>query len=255
MTTLLQNEHQSIFDATQQYGKQLIWIATSLLLAIIILFIDARFFASFSYVIYGLFILLLLAVLFFGKEVAGSRSWFEITESFRLQPSEFAKFATALALSKFLSEVNIKKEKNKIKLLSYAIIFLPAVLIIFQHDTGSAIVFLSFMLVLYRENISGRLLLFGVIAVVLFLMTLLILKFYIVVAIVLIAAILIFFSNKKRKSILTISMVAVVSVVYVFSVDYVYENILETHQKTRIDVLLGKVDDNKGVALNSSIYS
>jgi rod shape determining protein RodA len=244
------SEHQSIFDVTQQYGKQLIWIATSLFLGIVILFIDARFFSSFSYVVYGLFVFLLLAVLFFGKEVSGSRSWFEITENFRLQPSEFAKFATALALSKFLSEINIKKGFNKTKLISYSIIFLPVALILFQHDTGSAIVFLAFILVLYREGISGKLLLFGIMAIVLFIMTLLLLKFYVVLAVVLVTAALIFFSNKKRKSILNISLIAAISIAYIFSVDYVYEDILETHQKTRIDVLLGRVDDNKGVGYN-----
>ena len=153
-------EHQNIFDLSQNYGKQLIWISTSAFLALVILIIDAKFFSTFSYVIYLLVIVMLIGVLLFGKEIAGSKSWFQIG-SFSLQPSEFAKFATALALAKYLSKIDLNINRFTTKMVAAMIIIAPAVLILLQHDTGSAIVFFALILVLYREGLSGNILLLG----------------------------------------------------------------------------------------------
>src|SRR5687768_5161280 len=131
-------EHQSILDISQNYGRQLIWICTSLVIAIIILVIDGKFFEAFAFPIYGTVILLLIAVLLLGREVAGSKSWFEIG-AFRLQPAEFAKFATNLALAKFLSSVNINMKDLQTKLIGGIIILIPFAMILMQNDTGSAL--------------------------------------------------------------------------------------------------------------------
>ena len=139
--------HQSIFDVSQKYGKQLMWIAAGTIILILIFLIDSKFYTAFPIPIYIFVMLLLVFVLLFGREVNGARSWFEIGP-FRLQPAEFAKLATALALSKFLSSYNLKILKFKNLLIIAAIVFFPAVLIILQNDTGSALVYITFVLVL-----------------------------------------------------------------------------------------------------------
>ncbi|MFM7768856.1 MAG: rod shape-determining protein RodA, partial [Bacteroidota bacterium] len=129
-------EHSSIFDLSQNYGKQLMWIVTSLVLAIFILVIDSKFYEAFAFPAYLLTLLLLMAVLILGREVAGSKSWFEIG-SFRLQPAEFTKMATALVLARFLSTVNIDMRDLRTKVVAGVIILVPMAMILLQNDTGS----------------------------------------------------------------------------------------------------------------------
>lgn len=241
-------EHKSIFDISQSYGKQLIWIITSIILAIIILIIDAKFFSTFSYLIYFITILLLIAVLLMGKEIAGSRSWFQIG-SFSLQPSEFAKFATNLALAKYLSKLNINIHKFKTKLNAFFILALPTVLILLQNDTGSALVYFSFIFVLYREGLSGNIMIAGVLIALLFILTLLLNKF-IVVGILFTIAIFIIIIKKNKRNILIVFGLYILAFGFVFSVDYAFEKMLEPHQKKRINVLIGKETDLKGAGYN-----
>ena len=127
--------HTSIFDKDMNYGKQMVWILTSVFLIMLILIIDAKFFTTFSWVIYILVMGMLIGVLLFGREIAGSKSWFQVG-SFSLQPSEFAKFATALALAKFISKINTGFTKLSSRITAGGIIFVPIVLILLQHDTG-----------------------------------------------------------------------------------------------------------------------
>ncbi|MFT6199961.1 MAG: rod shape determining protein RodA, partial [Vicingaceae bacterium] len=151
-------EFESIFDTTQRYGKQLLWIGTAGIIATVILLIDERFFSTFGYLIYGFIIMLLVAVLLVGAATKGATSWFAIG-GFKIQPSEFSKFATNLALAKYLSTLNIRMKDLKTKLIAAAILGLPAVLILMQNDTGSALVYGAFVLVLFREGLSGNFLL------------------------------------------------------------------------------------------------
>jgi len=242
-------EHQNIFDLSQNYGKQLIWIGTSAFLALVILIIDAKFFSTFSYVIYLLVIAMLIGVLLFGKEIAGSKSWFQIG-SFSLQPSEFAKFATALALAKYLSKIDLNINRFTTKMVAAMIIIVPAVLILLQHDTGSAMVFFALILVLYREGLSGNILLLGLFVALLFILALVINKF-ILIALLAANAILIFYLYKSlRKKVVWIVGIFLLTAVYVYSVDYAFENFLESHQKKRISVLLGKETDIRGAGYN-----
>ena len=164
-------EHHSIFDISQRYGKQLMWIGFALILAFIILLMDSHFFTSFAIPIYGVIILSLLAVLVFGVKINGATSWFQIG-SFKIQPSEFAKFATVLALAKYLSTMNIKMKDFKTKFIASIIIGIPAALILLQNDTGSMLVYAAFIFVLYREGLSGNILLFGILAILVFVLTL-----------------------------------------------------------------------------------
>ncbi|NEW82526.1 MAG: FtsW/RodA/SpoVE family cell cycle protein [Mariniphaga sp.] len=170
------DEHQSIMDIGQRYGKQLIWIIAGIILAIMVLTIDSKFFAAFATHIYIFTILLLVAVLIFGKEVNGARAWFEFG-SVALQPAELGKFATNLAIAKCISQFDFKIQKLRSYLTLSAIIALPAILIIMQNDTGSALVFAVFILVFFREGLSGMVLFWGFAAAALFVLSLLLDEF------------------------------------------------------------------------------
>jgi rod shape determining protein RodA len=243
------DEHKSIFDLTQNYGKQTIWIAGSFFIAFMLMVIDGKFYAAFSYVIYLLIILLLLSTFAFSRDVKGSYGWIDIG-SFKLQPAEFAKFATNMALAKYLSTLGIRMQEFKTKVISAVILGIPALIVLLQNDTGSALVFLSFMFVLYREGLSGNFLLLGFVVMALFVLALLIKTSILAAIIGSIALLLIFLARKNRKNISAILLVAAIAVSVVYSVDYVYNNVLQDHQRTRIDVLLGKEIDLKGAGYN-----
>lgn len=242
-------EHQSIFDTSQSYGMQMIWIATSLSIAFMILIVDAEFFPSFSWVIFGAFLLLLIAVIFVGAEVKGSKSWIGVG-SFRVQPAEFAKFATNLALAKYLSNVNIKIEKLNTKLTAAAIFAVPALIIILQNETGSALVYASFVLVMFREGLSGNFLVLGLMLVILFILALLVDEIILSIILGALAALSFIFIRFKGRNILIVGGILALALGFVHSVDYAFVNILEPHQKKRINVLLGKEVDPKGAGYN-----
>lgn len=243
-------EHQSILDTSQRYGKQLIWIGLSLFVAFIIMIIDGKFYSTFAIPIYIVLLLVLVVVLVTARDVSGARSWIDIG-AFKLQPSEFAKSTTALALAYYLSTLNIRMEDLSTKLVAAIILIIPAALILLQNDTGSALVFGSFALVMYREGLSGNFLLFGLAMVVIFIFSLLftpLIMLYILGTI----GVLVFFFQRKKTWRLAFSIGAglIVLMGMVYSVDYVFNEVLEPHQQVRIDVLLGKKDDLKGAGYN-----
>ncbi|HXC03702.1 MAG TPA: rod shape-determining protein RodA, partial [Bacteroidia bacterium] len=160
-------DHPVILDMGQKYGKQLIWIGGAIIIAFLLLIIDAEFHPTFAWVIYGISMFTLLIVRFLGKEVAGSKSWFRFGE-FGIQPAEFGKFATCLALAKYLSDINIKMADMKTRLIAFGIILLPTLLIIMEKETGCAIVLLVLILVLFREGLPGYLLLLCLAMAILF---------------------------------------------------------------------------------------
>lgn len=166
------DSHSSIFDITQRYGKQLMWIGASFALAFFIMLTDSKFFTAFSFIIYALVIGSLVAVLLFGVESKGARSWFELG-GIRIQPAEFGKFATCLAIANVMSRHGFKMMRLSSILLVGLLLALPAGLIILQNDTGSALVYSSFILVMYREGLHGSLLLLCFITVAIFVFTLL----------------------------------------------------------------------------------
>lgn len=164
-------DYHSIFDISQKYGKQLMWIGASTILAILILLMDSKFYEAFAYILYPLTIILLMAVLIFGTEVNGARSWISIG-SFRLQPAEFCKFTTNLALAKFISSVGFKFTRIKDLLIAGTIMMVPSILVLSQNDTGSALVYFVFILVFYREGLTGWVLVSGFLAALFFILTL-----------------------------------------------------------------------------------
>ena len=242
-------EHGSIFDLSQSYGKQMLWIVTSLVLAAMVILTDAKFFNAFAYPIYIGTILLLVVVLIFGKEIAGSKSWFQIG-GFALQPAEFAKFATNLALAHYLSALDFDSRKRKSQIIPVIILAVPALLILLQNDTGSAIVYSSLVLVLYRQGMPGSILLLGVAVAILTIMALLFNQFIVIAGVGILLAGFIFFIRRTLRNLLTVIGIFIVASLFILSVDYAFENILEQHQKTRINVLLGKQIDLKGAGYN-----
>ena len=160
-------DQASIFDFNQRAGKQFIWILTGFAIGGMLLLIDAKMYSIFSYVIYIGAILLLIITIFVAKDIKGSRSWLEFGPV-RFQPAELAKMATALALSKYMSSYNYKLKAWKDLIPLGVILFIPFALILLQNETGSALVFVAFLLMLYREGMNGIVLLIGTYAVFLF---------------------------------------------------------------------------------------
>jgi rod shape determining protein RodA len=245
-------EHQNILDTTQKYGKQLIWITGAAVIAFSILLIDANFYTAFAYGFYGFFIIANILVVFLGREVKGSRSWFRFGD-FGIQPAEFMKFATNLALAKFLSNQNIivnqqfrlrlrdiiKNYKNTF--IALLMIIVPLVLIkTLQDETGLAIVFIAFVIVLYREGLSVNFLIFGLLAAILFVVSLVVTQISsLLISLAVIAAGAFLFIRRNKRNLITVALVYVLAASVILGTNYVY-NHLEPHQKVRIDVLLGR---------------
>ena len=244
--------HPSIFDFSMEYGKQLVWIGIALLMGFIILLIDAKFFNAFSLWIYIFFLASLFAVLVYGKATKGATSGIEFGPV-KFQPSEFAKMATALALAGYLGRLDIDLQKRKNQIVAVVLVLIPMALVLMQNDTGSAIVFVSFILVLYREGFPGTgwIMLAGVVAVLLFIFTLIWSQkiMYIILGSLLILT-LTYYLIIKKKGIFKMLAVFACMFVFVFSVDYAFNKVLQEHQRNRILVLLGQLDDPKGVGYN-----
>ena len=241
--------HNQIFDLSQKYGKQMVFIIAAILLALGILIIDPKFFSQFAWFIYGFFLFMLVVVIFSGREVAGSKGWFAIG-GFGIQPAEFAKMATVLALAKYLGTLDVNITRFRSLIIASTIIMVPAVIVLLQHDTGSAIVFLALVIVLYRAGLTGFVPLAFLVLPLLGVLALLVPKLILAAVLLLVAGGFYFYSDRKLRSIFLISAVFLGSVGFVFSVDYSVNNILEPHQRNRIHVLLGQDVDLKGAGYN-----
>ena len=241
--------HPSIFDMSQHYGKQFLFAGVSIFLGLIIMLIDAKFFNAFAYIIYGLSILFLLYVLVGGSTIAGSKSWIQFG-SFSFQPSEFAKFGTALAVAHYLGGINTDFTKLKTQAIAYGLVLFPMMLVLMQGDAGSSLVFLVFILVFYREGMSGKILVIGLVAIVLFLLTLYFSKWYVLIGLAVVFAVIVFIIEKTRRNIWGLIAVFIVSAMFVFSVDFFFYKVLKQHQRTRINIILGVEKDIYGVGYN-----
>jgi rod shape determining protein RodA len=240
--------HSSIFDLSQRYGKQMMFVIGGLAIALIVLLVDMRFFMNTAYLFYGLSIILLIAVLIIGTRVSGQQAWIQIG-GFSLQPAEIAKFATCLTLAKYLSTSSVNLKNALSKFVSMLIIFFPAALILLQPDMGSALVFAAFILVLYREGLPAWYIWTGFAAVVIFVLDL-VLPFGIVVGILALATSVLIYLNKKIfKNIASAILLFAVASAFAYGSNYVFDK-LEPHQQDRINVLVGKEVDLRGVGYN-----
>ncbi|MFL5728750.1 MAG: rod shape-determining protein RodA, partial [Cytophagaceae bacterium] len=258
--------HPNIFDFSINSGKQLVWIGTSFLFIIIpIMAIDFKFYSTFAYIIYGLMILLLVATIFIGSDIKGSHSWIKIG-TFSIQPAEFAKFATALALANYLGRINVKFERIQTQMICAAIIGLPCVIILLQNETGTVLVFSAFILVLYREGLSPVILIIGVACVTVFILSLAMDQYTLLISIGVLTVVILsyllykMFNGIARKRIdkvrpqvnrmLIIAAGAIVICGVVLSVNYFVENVLQTHQQKRIKILFNPDADPLGAGYN-----
>ena len=245
--------HYNALKLGTEFGKQIFWLSSSMLLIVVCFFIPQKYYENYAGITYIITILALSIVFIFGKKVGGATSWFSLF-GISLQPSEFAKLGTALAVSKMVSDPN-KSLKNSRYLFSILLlIILPITLILLQPDPGSALIFLSFFYVLHLIgglNFSFVLL---TLAGVLFVLNL-ILPPYIIYIITGLCGVGYFWFSKKRKRVFSSSIQALVLsgviLAYHFSVIYTTQNLLKEHHRTRINILLGKIEDPKGVGYNT----
>jgi rod shape determining protein RodA len=243
-------DHPAILDFSQKYGKQLLWICGALIIAFVLLIIDAEFHPTFAWIIYGVSMFTLVLVMFLGREVAGSKSWFRFGD-FGIQPAEFAKFATCLALAKYLSDINIKMADTRTRLIAFGIILLPTALIILEKETGCAIVLLVLILVLYREGLPGYLLVLCLALAFLFFSSLVYpqaVLLYVCGGLAVLTFILI---RKRLKNFIYIGAALVICVGIILSAKSAFEH-FPNHQKKRINVFLGIETDKKDKAWNEN---
>ena len=251
ITAALYNEETfNFFDLNQNYTKQAVLMGIGLVMGIIILSVDARLFEYFAYPIYLLALISLVSVLIFGSTVNGAKSWFQIG-SFSIQPAEFAKAACALAIAKYVSGRQMSFERWKPRLIAAIIAIIPAILILPQPDLGSAVVFSSFIFVFYREGMSPYYIFTAIFAGVLFILALLIDPNWLIMIFSGIAVVIVFLLFRNRQGII-IGLLSIITVaVFVHSVDFTFNNLLEDRHRNRINIMLGKEYDPKGVGYNT----
>ena len=248
----LNDSAQGFFDLSQTYGRQGLFIGLSVVLIIFILSVEAKFYERFSSVIYLASLLSLLGLFVFGKTISGATSWYAFG-GFSIQPSEFAKAATALALAKYLSDIQTNIKSFKHQLGAFLIIILPALIIVPQPDPGSALVYAAFFFPLYREGLSGGYLLVGLSFISLFVFTLLFGAIWVSVGVVLLALTILFFNRKKKKKhISRYIAISAVSILFAFSVNYIFHNVFEQRHRDRFNIVLGKEVDSKGIGYNTN---
>ena len=245
--------YHAIYDMSQFCGKQLMWIGIAVGVGFVVLILDAKLFDAFSFWVYAIVVFLLVVVLVYGKATNGATSWINFGGGVKLQPSEFAKLGTALAVASLLGKQDVDLQQRKTRLMVYAVILVPAALVLLQHDAGSALVFASFIFVLYREGMpgAGAVMLLAVGAIAVFILTLVwSVKVMCIVLGCLFILTLLYYILSKRKGLWR--MVAVYAFLFalVFSVNYAFFHILKEHQRTRFEILLKLKDDPQGDGYN-----
>jgi rod shape determining protein RodA len=233
---------EDFFNMSNAYSRQLVFIGTSFFIAILILLMKGQYYSFFAYPIYLFCMVIMIAVLKFGTEINGAHAWIKIG-NFSIQPTEFCKLGVALALAKYFSEGKTSQQKRDMWLVSFALILFPIFIIMLQKDTGSALVFVSFILLFYRIGLSGWILVVGGTAAALFLFTLFFNELYGIALVTTIFVIFWIWNRKNKKKIIRNIIVYVLALGFIAGVNWGYNNMLQEHQKIRIDILLGKVAD------------
>ena len=227
----------TIFDLSQFYGKQLLYIALTFPLVLIILFVEGKFYEKYSSIIYTISVLSIAGLYVFGKSVKGQANWYSFG-SFGIQPSEFAKAATALALAKYLSDVQVNLKLVKDQIVALAIVFFPMVLIA-GHDPGSALIYIVFLVVLFREGLPGWYLFSGFAAILLFILMLITNNPYIVIGIAAIALVFNYLRSRLiERNIIASGIMLVLVAIFSFSVSFVFNNVFKQHHRDRFNILL-----------------
>lgn len=242
--------NQSIFDMSLNSGRQLMFIAASVFIILAIVIIDMRFYETFAYIFYAIILVALMMIPIIGKEVGGNKSWIGVG-SFGVQPSEFAKFITALAVAKFIGSVGFKMDSLRNQGILFGMILLPLGLILLQKDFGTAIVFMSFLVVFYREGMSPFILIVGISMAALAILTLMVKnQWYLHGIIGVVLVLLIFFGKRTLKRILTLTFGAVILILTIESFDYIINNVLPERHKKRLEALVNPNFDPMGINWN-----
>lgn len=243
-------EHTGLFNLSTNYGKQAIFILSAIFIGLTILIIDAKLFASLSPIIYAITLILLVVVLVIGKNVGGNQAWIQLG-TFRLQPSEFAKLATCLLLAWYLSSQSNKTPNMRTVMTGALIVLVPVVLVLLQPDMGSALAFSSLIFIFYREGyISTNFMILIGLAIILSVLSLLFNEWWIVLGMLVVCGAIFYFSPRRQRLIVPIITLFLISTAYVFVVEFAYNNLLRPHQRSRIEVILGKIDDPRGEGYN-----
>ncbi|WP_264548350.1 rod shape-determining protein RodA [Flavobacterium sp. N2820] len=242
-------EETSIFDLSQTYGRQMLFIGLAIPLIFIVLFTDAKIYERLSFVFYGVGIILLLGLFVFGVTKKGQTNWYQFG-GFGFQPSEFVKIATGLLLAKYISYSQINFKFTKHQIIGLAIVGLPVFLILLQPDAGSAMIFISLIFVLNREGLPSWYFISGIVAIVLFFASLVIQPLYVVIALAIFMIIHYIFNRKITRNPIVYGLLFLVMTAFTYSVSYVYDSVLEPHQKDRINVLIGDNVDMKREGYN-----
>lgn len=242
--------NQSIFDLSLNSGRQLMFIAAAVVIILAIIIIDMRFYEAFAYIFYAIILVALVMVPLVGKEVGGNKSWIGVG-SFGVQPSEFAKFITALAVAKFIGSVGFRMDSLRNQAVLFAMILFPLALILLQKDFGTAIVFLSFLVVFYREGMSPFILIVGISMAALAILTLIVKnQWYLHGIIGAVVVVLIFFGKRTVKRITTLIFGALILILTIESFDYVINNVLPERHKKRLEALVNPNFDPMGINWN-----
>jgi rod shape determining protein RodA len=242
--------NQTIWDLSLNSGRQLIFIAASVVFIFAIIIIDMRFYETFAYLFYGVILFVLLLIPVIGKEVGGNKSWIGVG-SFGGQPSEFAKFITALAVAKFIGSVGFKMDNLRNQIILLTLMVIPIGLILLQKDFGTAIVFASLLLVYYREGMSPFLLIVGISMAVIAILTLIVEnQLYLYGVILVILGLFIFFGKRTLRRILTLSAGALIIILTIQSFDYIINNVLPIRHKKRLEALVNPNFDPMGINWN-----
>ncbi|WP_343329011.1 rod shape-determining protein RodA [Polaribacter staleyi] len=249
-------ENHQILDFSTKYGKQILWITLSAPLIVIILFFNSKFYEKYSSFLYIISLIILILLFPLGKEINGAKSWFSFG-GMSLQPSEFVKAFTALAVAKLLSDrqYNLGLIKNQIK--AFIIIFTPALLITLQPDAGSALIYLAFFFVLNREGLTLNYIIFGSLFILLFILTILygylsvLLFLFIIITMAFIYAIYKGGKRFLRFNWYKVLAIYVITTLFTFGTDFAYNNIFKQHHRDRFEVLLGLKTDKTNIGYNS----
>ncbi len=243
-------KHPSIIDFSTNYGKQFLFILIAMTIGAVILLLESRLITALTPAFYGITLLLLMLVLVVGRNVGGNQAWISLGGGFRLQPSEFAKLTTCLLLARYLSSTNVKVTDLKSFATALAIIGVPMFLIMLQPDTGSTLVFFSLVFVLYREGLSPYFLIIGFLFIALFISAILYPPLYVIAVIIGITLLIIWMFKRNRKLVVTLVAGLAICIAFIFSVKFIYNHVLQPHQKVRIDIMLGIKSDLKGKGYN-----
>ncbi len=244
-------EDASLFDFSQIYGKQMMFIIFTIPLIFIVLSVEGKFYEKYSSIIFGVALVLLAGLFIFGKTIAGQRCWYSFG-GFTLQPSEFAKAATALALAKYLSDVQINLKETRRQIVALLLISLPVMLILPQPDPGSALIYSIFIIVLYREGLPSWYVWTGFLAILLFVLAL-IFEPWAVALMALITIVIVYLRCRiSDRNIVASAILFVMVSGFVFSVDYVFDHVFKQHHRDRFNILLGKEVDMKGIGYNTN---